>query len=219
MNKQWLVWATAAAVVVAFVAGVVVFRDRGKQEVTQAAQANSEALVRAHSPVFGNPAAQVTLVEFFDPACETCRAFYPRVKTLVNTSFGQVRLVLRYAPLHQGSDRAVKILEAARLQGKYWEAVERVLEQQARWASHHQPQPELIWDLLADIGLDMAKARSDADSPAIAQLLQQDVADMQALKVTRTPGFFVNGTPLRDFGEAQLKALVEQELQKTKAAK
>jgi disulfide bond formation protein DsbB len=27
--------------------------------------------------------------------------------------------VARYAPLHQGSDRAVKILEAARLQGKY----------------------------------------------------------------------------------------------------
>jgi protein-disulfide isomerase len=39
---------------------------------------------------------------------------------------------------------------------------------------------------------------------------------MNALKVTRTPGFFVNGTPLRDFGEAQLKALVQQEIAKAK---
>ena len=36
------------------------------------------------------------------------------------------------------------------------------------------------------------------------------------LKVNRTTGFFVNGTPLRDFGEAQLKALVDQEVAKAK---
>lgn len=62
----------------------------------------------------------------------------------------------------------------------------------------------------------MAKAKSEAGSAGIAQLLRQDVADMKALKVDRTPGFFVNGTPLREFGEAQLKALVAQELSKLK---
>ena len=61
------------------------------------------------------------------PGRETCRAFYPLVKTIVNSSFGQVRLVVRHAPLHQGSDTAVKILEAAKLQGQYWPAVERAL--------------------------------------------------------------------------------------------
>jgi len=217
MNKQWIVVASVVAVVVAFVAGAVVFKGRETQQVSQAAQSNSEALVRASSPVFGNPAAKVTIVEFFDPACETCRAFYPLVKTIVNSSFGQVRLVVRHAPLHQGSDTAVKILEAARLQGQYWPAVERALAGQPQWAAHGNARPELIWDLIADLGLDMAKARSDADSPAVAQLLAQDIADMKALKVDRTPGFFVNGTPLRDFGEAQLRALVDQEIKKMKA--
>lgn len=217
MNKQWIVVASVVAVVVAFIAGAVVFKGRETQQVSQAAQSNSEALVRASSPVFGNPAAKVTIVEFFDPACETCRAFYPLVKTIVNSSFGQVRLVVRHAPLHQGSDTAVKILEAARLQGQYWPAVERALAGQPQWAAHGNARPELIWDLIADLGLDMAKARSDADSPAVAQLLAQDIADMKALKVDRTPGFFVNGTPLRDFGEAQLRALVDQEIKKVKA--
>lgn len=32
------------------------------------------------------------------------RAFYPIVKRMVNASFGQVRLVVRYAPLHPRSD-------------------------------------------------------------------------------------------------------------------
>jgi protein-disulfide isomerase len=217
MNKQWIVVASVVAIVVAFIAGAVVFKGRETQEAGQAALSNSDALVRASSPVFGNPAAKVTIVEFFDPACETCRAFYPLVKTIVNSSFGQVRLVVRHAPLHQGSDTAVKILEAARLQGQYWPAVERALAGQPQWAAHGNARPELIWDLIADLGLDMAKARADADSPAVAQLLAQDIADMKALKVDRTPGFFVNGTPLRDFGEAQLRALVDQEIKKVKA--
>ena len=217
MNKKWIVLGTIMVVALAFVAGVAVFTSRSTQEVTQAVQTNSEALVRPHSPVFGNPAAKVTIVEFFDPSCETCRAFYPIVKRIVNASFGQVRLVMRYAPLHQGSDKAVKILEAARVQGKYWEVLERALASQSQWASHDRPQPEMIWELIGDLGLDMAKARADANGPALDQLLRQDIADMQTLRVDRTPGFFVNGTPLRDFGEAQLKALVEQELTKAGA--
>ncbi len=212
MNKKWVVLSTIAAVVVAFIAGAWVFQSRSTQQRTQTAQTNA-----AHSPVFGNPAAKVTIVEFFDPSCETCRAYYPIVKSIVNASFGQVRLVVRYAPLHQGSDTAVKILEAARVQGKYWEALEKTLAFQPQWAAHGNPRPEMIWELIADLGLDMSKARSDAGSPAIDQLLRQDVADMRVLKVDRTPGFFVNGVPLRDFGEAQLKALVADELRKVKA--
>ncbi|MCU7371252.1 thioredoxin domain-containing protein [Paucibacter sp. O1-1] len=214
MNKKWIVLATLLAVVLAFVTGVVLFKNRAGQELARSTQAHGEALVRSHSPVYGNPAAKVTIVEFFDPSCETCRAFYPIVKSIVDASFGQVRLVVRYAPLHHGSDTAVKILEAARLQGKYWEAVERALASQHQWASHGNAQPELIWELIGDLGLDMAKAKADSDGAAISALLGQDVADMQRLKVDRTPGFFVNGTPLMEFGAAQLKALVEQESRK-----
>ena len=217
MNKKWVVLSTVAVVVAVFVAAAVFFKEGSKREVTQALQTNSEALVRAHSPVYGNPAAKVTIVEFFDPSCETCRAFYPIVKGIVNASFGQVRLVVRYAPLHKGSDTAIKILEAARLQGKYWEALEKTMAFQPQWAAHDNAQPELIWELISDIGLDVAKAKSEANSPVINEWLRQDVADMTALKVDRTPGFFVNGTPLRDFGEAQLKALVDQEIKKLKA--
>ena len=80
MNKKWLVVATVAVVVLAFAGGALVIKDRSAQEVKQLAQNNNEALVRPHAPVFGNPAAKVTIVEFFDPSCETCRAFYPLVK-------------------------------------------------------------------------------------------------------------------------------------------
>ena len=108
MNRKWMVPAAAVAVIVAFVAGVVLFQSRSNQQATQALKTNSDALVRPHSPVFGNPAAKVTIVEFFDPACETCRAFYPIVKDLMSRYPNDVKLVLRYAPFHQGSDEVIR---------------------------------------------------------------------------------------------------------------
>jgi protein-disulfide isomerase len=216
MNKKWMVVLTLVVVVVAFAAGVAIYRDRTGQQVAQDLQSNSQSLVRAHSPVFGNPDAKVTIVEFFDPACETCRAFYPIVKGIVASSFGEVRLVVRYAPLHAGSDVAIKILEAARKQGKYWEAVEKTLADQPRWADHHNPKPDLIWESIGGIGLDMTRARADAQALELDDLIVQDVVDMRALKVDKTPGFFVNGRPLEDFGVKQLQTLIEQERKKAK---
>lgn len=213
MNRYVWVLGTAAVAVGAFVVGVSLYSAKTGERAAAAVSSHQEALVRAHAPVYGSPTAKVTIVEFFDPSCETCRAFYPLVKSMVNASFGQVNLVVRYAPFHQGSDQAVKILEAARMQGKYWEATEAALAAQPVWAPHHAPRPELIWDYLEPTGLDIAKARQDMNDPRIAALLAQDVKDVEALGVTRTPGFFVNGKPLTDFGANQLKALVDEALQ------
>lgn len=96
-------------------------------QVAQDVQVTAEPsrLVRMHSPVFGPQDAPVTIVEFFDPACETCRAFYPLVKNLMAQHPQKIKLVIRYAAFHQGSDVVVKLLEAAKSQGKY-QAVSRL---------------------------------------------------------------------------------------------
>jgi hypothetical protein len=51
--------------------------------------------------------------------------------------------------------------------------------------------------------------------PAITRLIEQDLTDARTLKVTKTPAFFVNQTPLVSFGYRQLQALVELELRVT----
>ena len=43
-----------------------------------------------------------------------------------------------------------------------------------------------------------------------SEILQQDQADARSLNIRRTPSFFVNGTPLLDFGYDQLKTLVDE---------
>ena len=122
------------------------------------------------------------------------------VKKLVIDQQGKVQLAVRYAAFHQGSDRAIKILEAARLQALFWPVTEAVLQRQPKWADHGKPQPELIWSMLDSTGLNIRKAKDDAAAPAALRNLDQDMADAKTLNVTQTPGFFVNGKPLTDFG-------------------
>ncbi|MBT3176053.1 MAG: thioredoxin domain-containing protein [Desulfobacula sp.] len=176
------------------------------------AQNNSSTFVRDHSMTLGSDDAKVYLVEFMDPACETCAAFSPYVKQMMKNNPGKIKLVLRYAPFHDGAEYFVKILEAARKQGKYWETLDVMFKSQASWASHHNPQPKKIWQFLPKAGLDLAKIRKDMNDPAFVKLIEQDLADAKTLNVKKTPGYFVNGKPLKTFGYKQLYKLIESEI-------
>jgi len=175
-------------------------------------------LTRFHSPSFGEASAKVEIVEFFDPACEACRAIYPAVKQILEENRGRVRLTLRYVPFHKGADQIVKLLEAARRQGKYAQALETLLATQPRWAVRHVANLELALREVPGIGLDQQRLRADMAAPDPARLVKQVMDDAKALRVTRTPEFFVNGKPLVDFGLEELRALVAQEVRRAYGA-
>ena len=216
-RKQITVIGLVAIVAVLFYLGMNAYQNQVQVQQEQQVQSQNERLVRMHSPVFGPQNAPVTIVEFFDPACETCRAMYPIVQQLMARYPTQVKLVLRYAPFHQGSDQVVKLLEAAKRQGKYEPVLEALLQAQPRWADHGQPNLQIAFDAAAATGLDMAKAQADMQSPEIQALLQQDIDDLTALQVTKTPTFLVNGRSLPSFGPEQLFTLVAEEVAKAQA--
>ena len=128
------------------------------------------------------------------------------------TRSGQVQLVIRYAPFHQGADGVVRVLEAARLQGKYWEALDVLYRSQSYWTQHHQVQLDRVWQILPALGLDLERLRKDMSDPRITAALEQDLADIETLGVRKTPGFFVNGKPLEPFGLEPLVDLVAAEV-------
>ena len=212
MRKQYLVWASGIILVIFFIAATLYYDARQTTQRVDIAYENASLLMRDYSPEKGSPDAKVTIVEFFDPACETCSAFYPFVEQLMEANPGRIRLVMRYTPFHGGSDYVVKVLEAARKQGKFWETLEALFESQSAWTSHHQVQPGKIWPLIGQIGLDIEQVKKDMNSSVITERIRQDLADARQLDVTKTPGYFVNGKPLVQFGAAQLQSLVEAEL-------
>ena len=211
-NRNTLFIVAVAGLLLTFIVGRYLYTSSQNKKAADSAQAMMTTLVRPHAQTLGPADAPVVIVEFFDPACETCAVFYPMVKQLMAANSGKIRLVLRYAPFHQGSDVVVSALEAARRQGKYWPTLEALLASQAGWAPNHTSQMGLAWPFLEGVGLDFVQMRKDMMAPEIAQLIAQDLADARALNVTKTPEYFVNGRPLPSFGYAQLKALVDEAL-------
>jgi protein-disulfide isomerase len=211
--KQKTVFLVAVAVLgVLFFAGAAAYRSHQADQATAAAASNTQLLVRSHSPSLGRADAPVHIVEFFDPACETCAAMYPQVKKLMAADRESIRLSIRYAPFHRGSEDVVKALEASRRQGRFWQALEALVASQGAWVHNHQARIELAWPHLARAGLDMDRLKADMALPEVAQAIEQDLFDAQALKVTMTPEFFVNGRGLPTFGLEPLRDLVGEAL-------
>lgn len=214
MNRRTIIIGTAVAALGIFAVAFFLYSPATKQTTQMATALNEVPLIRPHAPVFGPSDAPVTIVEFFDPACEACRAFHPVVKNILSEFKGKVRVVLRYAAFHPPSEQAIRILEAARMQGKFEAVLERLLETQPRWAPHGRPAAN-AWALLEGTGLDVERAKSDALMPDIVGVLNLDAADVKAVGVRKTPTFFVNGKPLEEFGSRQLFELVKSELEAT----
>ena len=212
MKKQHIVLFSSVFLIVLFVLGVYLYKSYQTKKLGFMARENVSVFVRDHSKTLGSDDAKVYLIKFSDPACETCSAFHPFVKQLMAINPGKIKLVIRYAPFHDGADYFVKILEAARKQGKYWETLDVMYKTQNIWASHHNPKPQLIWRLLPRAGLDLEKIKKDMADPEIVKIINQDLADAKTLNVRKTPGFFVNGKPLTSFGYQQLQELVESEI-------
>lgn len=210
-RRNLFIAAGATAAVVA--GGGVVFLGRGSDE-EDARMAQRPGLVNPQAPTVGDAAAKVQIVEFLDPACETCAVFYPIVKQVLAEHPGKIRLSLRHVPLHPGADYVVALLEASRKQDKYWPTLETLLKTQDRWVIRHVVQPQgalavlegsgLVWDQLA---LDMA-------SDEVKQRVARDRADAALLGVKQTPEYFVNGRQMDSFGRQQLLDLIDRALRR-----
>jgi protein-disulfide isomerase len=218
-NRILLVALSAALLLTLFYVATKYYKSSEAEKIGFLAQKNARLFVPESAPKKGKAEGSVYLVEFLDPECESCRAFYPHVKQMMSDYEKDLTIVVRYAPFHKNSKFAVKVLEASRNQNRYWETLELLFKYQPQWASHHDPQPERIWEFLPEIGVDIDKIKRDMNDPEIEKRLNQDIEDGKKLGVKRTPTFFVNGKPLDEFGPQPLRNLIENEIGATQEEK
>ena len=208
MKKQTLIVLSIAIFALLYIGGSWLYKNTDSSISNE----KNSALVRPYAPVVGNPTAKTVIVEFFDPACETCRAFFPFVKNIMKQHPDKIKLVLRHAPFHTDSYYVVQMLEAAKYQNKYFETLDVLYKYQDKWTMNHRVNIAPIWGFLSEAGLDIEKLRDDMKRPEVDKKIKQDIADTKTLNVMQTPEFFVNGKPLKRFGYKELQELIESEL-------
>src|SRR4051812_41157567 len=136
--------------------------------------------------VLGNPAGDVTIVEFSDYNCPYCKAMEPRLQALLKAD-PKVKLVMREFPiLGPNSLTATKVAMAAAKQGKY------AAYHQAMMLSKGNLTEELIYGTAKKVGLDMARLRRDMASPAVMEAVYLNLNFARSLRLFQTPTVIVN---------------------------
>ena len=149
------------------------------------AERSDEILNDPDAPVGGNPAGDVTLVEFFDYNCPYCRRVAPTVVELEETD-PDLRLVYKEFPiLGPGSQFAARAALASRKQGKY------VAFHNAVMQASEQVTEESVMEIARTVGLDTEQLTADMQAPAIQEAIARNLRLANALAITGTPSFVI----------------------------
>jgi protein-disulfide isomerase len=140
--------------------------------------------------VRGPPQARITVVEYGDFECPTCRAAEPAVRMVLERSPSAVRLIYRHFPIesaHPHALMAAEAAEAAAAQGKFWQMHDLLMREGAKLG-----RPALD-QYAADIALDLALFKASLDDEIYRQRVREQMAGANRSHLRATPGFFVNG--------------------------
>ena len=172
------------------------------------------ANIRNDESIRGPKDAPITLVEYSDFECPFCSRGFETVQALLKKYDGKIRFVYKHLPL--------SFHEQAMISAKYYEAV-RLQDEKKAFAFHDiifKNQTKLkngvaFLDATAkQVGADMAKLKKDLNSAAVTERIEADVKEAGTFGMQGTPGFLLNGIPVRGAYPTEYFVNLIDELQK-----
>ena len=141
----------------------------------------------------GNSNAPVTLEEFGDFECPSCKNLATFLDQMVKDYHPRVRLIFRNFPLsmHQHARDAALAAEAAGLQGHYWEMHDMLYREQPVWSSSNDVRTLFI-SYAETLGLDLHQFKRDMESDKVRERIEFDQAHAKSLGVQTAPSLFVD---------------------------
>lgn len=156
------------------------FNDR------QARRQLDEVIATSRSPSGGGP-GPVTVVEFFDYQCPSCKATEPHLRAALAAA-PEVRLIYKEFPnLGSLSTAAARVALAAGKQGRY-EAVHRAL-----FDGRDRLTRDRLLEIAAAEGVAVDQLRSDLESDNVKRELADTAKLARRLGIEGTPIFLIHG--------------------------
>ncbi|MGC4080780.1 MAG: DsbA family protein [Vicinamibacterales bacterium] len=160
-------------------------------------------------PARGNTSAPIELIEFSDFQCPFCQRANPTVEQVLKTYGSQIKFVYRHYPLpnHPNARPAAEAAACAEVQGKFWEYHDRLFANPSKLADAD------LKAHAAALGLDTATFNTCFDNRQQKTGIDKDMADGEAVGVTGTPAFFVNGRAIEGAQPFEsFKRVIDEEL-------
>lgn len=141
----------------------------------------------------GNPEAALTLEEFADFECPSCKNVATFLDKVIKEYRPNVRVIFRNFPLamHEHARDAALAAEAAGLQGRFWEMHDMLFREQPVWSSASDA--EMLFDSYAEtLGLDLNRFRRDVKSDKVRKRIESDQTRASAMGVKVAPTLFID---------------------------
>ncbi len=138
----------------------------------------------------GDEHAPITIVEYGDFECPSCRVAAPTPYLLLERYPSQVRFIYRHFPLEEAHPHALlaaEASEAAAAQGKFW-AMHDVL---FRYQTHLKDQE--LKRYAGEIGVDLVRYTAEMADHIYLQKVREQEAGGRRSHLRATPSFFLNG--------------------------
>ena len=172
------------------------------------------ANIRSDESIRGPKEAPITLVEYSDFECPFCSRGYETVQALMKKYDGKIRFIYKHLPL--------SFHDKAMISSQYYEAI-RLQDEKKAFAFHDEifkNQKKLqngvaFLDATAKaVKADMAKLKKDLNSEAVTRRIQEDMKEAEGFGMQGTPGFLLNGVPVRGAYPTEYFVNLVEELQK-----
>ncbi len=173
-------------------------REQEQKDFSQSFESPLKPLIRSDEVIRGTPGARLTLVEYIDFECPFCARGYETVQQLEQRFDGNIQIVLKHFPLsfHEGAMPAARYYEALRLQRQAYAIAfyHQVFKAQARLENGDM----FLREIAEKIGADMKLLRKDLlTNEAIDERINEDMLEAKKFGFRGTPGFILNGIPIR----------------------
>ncbi len=153
--------------------------------------------IRADESIRGKKDAPLLLVEYSDFECPFCTRGYTTVMELMKKYGDKIKFVYKHLPLsfHPQAMVASKYYEAIRLQSpeKAFKFHDEIFKNQGKLKNGEA----FLKSIAKSAGADMAKLAQDVNSKQVQDRINADMEEAGKFGMQGTPGFILNGVPVK----------------------
>jgi protein-disulfide isomerase len=153
--------------------------------------------IRKDELIRGTKGAPITIVEYSDFECPFCTRGYNTVNEVLKKYKGKVQFVYKHLPLsfHPNAMIASQYYEALRLQDENLAVKlhDEIFENQKSLKNGKK----YLAAVSKRLGANMKKLNKDLSSTMVTNRIKSDMAEAQQFGMQGTPGFLINGVPIR----------------------
>lgn len=197
-------------------------RDQEEARQMERAMANPlKAKIRSDEAIRGTRNAPITIVEYSDFQCPYCVRGSKTVEALMKKYKGKIQFIYKHLPLsfHDKAKITAQYYEALRMQSnnlafKFHDAVFEDISKLKKGESYLKSLAKNVGANMSQLKRTLKNKKSDIDAR-----IQEDINEASKFGFNGTPGFLVNGVPVKGAYPITHFDLIIKKLQERKLVK